>query len=57
MAIICLHPNSAIVFLILPVEALRHDQGSESRQKAVNLKTIRGKELGQLVAFSTDVLE
>jgi hypothetical protein len=30
-------PNSAIAFLILPADALKHDRGSESRQKAVDL--------------------
>lgn len=30
-------PNSAIKFLILPVDAPKHDQGSENRQKAVDL--------------------
>jgi hypothetical protein len=31
------NPNSAIEFLILPADALKHDRGSESGQKAVDL--------------------
>ena len=88
-------PNSAIAFLILPADASRHDRGSESRQKAVDLMAsmcitslfsgllvhfsflrtslsfsavtrhqvdkgtgqLRSEGLGQLVAFSTDILK